>query len=215
MNEPAPIVFMVDDDPSVLKALALLLRAMELNVMTFGTPYQFLEQYEPGTHGCLVLDFSMPDLNGLELQKELAARGIELPVIFLTGRGDIPVSVQAMKQGAVDFLTKPVNGQDLAAAIHAAFEKDRMSQQARAEWGEIHQKLAMLTPREREVMEHVVAGKLNKQIAADLGTVEKTIKVHRAHLMTKLKARSLADLVRLAERAGIMSKAPGRNDYQT
>jgi FixJ family two-component response regulator len=215
MNEAAPTVFVIDDDPSVLKSLARLLRSVELNVATFVTPEEFLDQFEPGIQGCLVLDFAMPKLNGLELQQELAARDNELPIIFLTGHGDIPMSVQAMKQGAIDFLTKPVHDQDLIEAVHAAIEKDRMLQETRAELNEIRNKLSTLTPREREVLDHVVSGRLNKQIAADLGTVEKTIKVHRGHLMTKLKVRSLADLVRLAERAGIMSIAPDRNDYQT
>jgi FixJ family two-component response regulator len=215
MNEAVPTVLVIDDDPSVLKSLARLLCSIELNVATFATPEEFLNQFEPGIHGCLVIDFAMPNLNGLELQQELAARGNELPVIFLTGRGDIPMSVQAMKQGAVDFLTKPVHDHDLIEAIHAAIEKDRMNRRAHDELNEIRKKLATLTPREREVLNHVVSGKLNKQIAADLGTVEKTIKVHRGHLMTKLKVRSLADLVRLAERAGIMSIAPDRNDCQT
>jgi FixJ family two-component response regulator len=215
MNEAVPTVLVIDDDPSVLKSLARLLCSIELNVATFATPEEFLNQFEPGIHGCLVLDVAMPNLNGLELQQELAARGNELPVIFLTGRGDIPMSVQAMKQGAVDFLTKPVHDHDLIEAIHAAIEKDRMNRRAHDELNEIRKKLATLTPREREVLNHVVSGKLNKQIAADLGTVEKTIKVHRGHLMTKLKVRSLADLVRLAERAGIMSIAPDRNDCQT
>jgi FixJ family two-component response regulator len=214
MNESAPTVLVIDDDPSVLKSLARLLRSIELNVATFASPQEFLEQFEPGIHGCLVLDVAMPNLNGLELQQELAARGNELPVIFLTGQGDIPMSVQAMKQGAVDFLTKPVHDQDLIEAIHAAIEKNRMNRRTHAELNEIRENLATLTPREREVLDHVVSGRLNKQIAADLGTVEKTIKVHRGHLMTKLKVRSLADLVRLAERAGIMSIAPDRKDYQ-
>jgi FixJ family two-component response regulator len=215
MNEAVPTVLVIDDDPSVLKSLARLLCSIELNVATFATPEEFLDRFEPGIHGCLVIDFAMPNLNGLELQQELAARGNELPVIFLTGRGDIPMSVQAMKQGAVDFLTKPVHDHDLIEAIHAAIEKDRMNRRAHDELNEIRKKLSTLTPREREVLNHVVSGKLNKQIAADLGTVEKTIKVHRGHLMTKLKVRSLADLVRLAERAGIMSIAPDRNDCQT
>jgi FixJ family two-component response regulator len=215
MNEAVPTVLVIDDDPSVLKSLARLLCSIELNVATFATPEEFLNQFEPGIHGCLVLDIAMPNLNGLELQQELAARGNELPVIFLTGHGDIPMSVQAMKQGAIDFLTKPVHDQDLIEAVHAAIEKNRMIQETRAELNGIRQKLATLTPREREVLNHVVSGKLNKQIAADLGTVEKTIKVHRGHLMTKLKVRSLADLVRLAERAGITSIAPDRNDCQT
>ncbi|MEC4747048.1 response regulator transcription factor [Methylomicrobium sp. Wu6] len=214
MSESVPTVFMIDDDSAVLEALSRLLRSFDLNVAAFASPQEFLEQFEPAPHGCLVLDVSMPDLNGLELQQELAARGNELPVIFLTGHGDIPMSVRAMKQGAVDFLTKPVQGQDLIEAIHAAIEKDRLGGQTRAELAEIRERLATLTPRELEVLEHVVYGRRNKQIAADLGTCEKTIKVHRAHLMTKLKARSLADVVRLAERVGIRPVAPVRNDYQ-
>ena len=215
MNESAPTVLVIDDDPSVLKSLARLLRSNEMNVATFASPQEFLDQSEPFIHGCLVLDIAMPNFNGLELQQELAARGNELPVIFLTGHGDIPMSVQAMKQGAIDFLTKPVHDQNLIEAIHAAIETNRMNRRAHDELNEIRKKLSTLTPREREVLDHVVSGRLNKQIAADLGTVEKTIKVHRAHLMTKLKVRSLADLVRLAERAGIMSIAPNRNDCQT
>lgn len=214
MSEPVPTVFVIDDDPSVLKALARLLRSIELKVTTFASPHEFLEQFEADIPGCLVLDFSMPDLNGLELQQQLAGRNIQAPVIFLTGHGDIPMSVQAMKQGAVDFLIKPVDDHDLIEAIHAAIEKDRIRRLTQSELTEIRRKLATLTPREYEVLSHVVSGRLNKQIAADLGTVEKTIKVHRAHLMTKLKVRSLADLVRLAERVGIMSIAPDRNDYQ-
>ena len=215
MNESAPTVLVIDDDPSVLKSLARLLRSIEMNVATFASPQEFLDQFEPVIHGCLVLDIAMPNFNGLELQQELAARGNELPVIFLTGHGDIPMSVQAMKQGAIDFLTKPVHDQDLIEAIHAAIETNRMNRRVHDELNEIRKKLSTLTPREREVLDHVVSGRLNKQIAADLGTVEKTIKVHRAHLMTKLKVRSLADLVRLAERAGIMSIASNRNDCQT
>ncbi|MGZ8928728.1 MAG: response regulator transcription factor [Methylobacter sp.] len=208
MSGLAPTVFVIDDDPSVLKALERLLRSSGLNVAMFASPQEFLEQYEPDLHGCLVLDVAMPCLNGLELQQILAVRDIELPVIFITGHGDIPMSVQAMKQGAVDFLTKPVHDNDLIEAIHAAIEKDRMIRLTSAELAEIRQRLATLTPREREVLGHVVAGRLNKQIAADLGIVEKTIKVHRAHLMTKLKVRSLADLVRLAEHGGIKSIKP-------
>lgn len=211
MNETAPTVLVIDDDPSVLKALSRLLRSIELNVAAFASPREFLDQFEPGLHGCLVLDVDMPNVSGLELQQELAARDIELPIVFLTGYGNIPMSVQAMKQGAVDFLTKPVHDHDLIEAVHAAIEKDRVNRENRAEQKEIMTRLEALTPREREVLGHVVAGRLNKQIAADLGTVEKTIKVHRAHLMTKLKVRSLADLVRLAERGGIMSGHPDRS----
>lgn len=215
MNESAPTVLVVDDDPSVLKALARLLRSIEMNVATFASSQEFLEQYQPGIHGCLVLDVTMPGLNGLELQQELAAQGNGLPVIFLTGHGDISMCVQAMKQGAVDFLTKPVHDQNLIEAIHAAIEKDRMLRRTRSELAELRERLATLTPREREVLSHVVSGRLNKQIAADLGTVEKTIKVHRAHLMSKLKVRSLADLVRLAEHAGIVPMPLDRNVHET
>lgn len=215
MNESTPIIYLVDDDSAVLKALTHLLRSFDLNVVPFNSPQELLEQFKPGLHGCLVLDVAMPYLNGLALQQELAARGNDLPVIFLTAHGDIPMSVQAMKQGAVDFLTKPIQGQDLFEAIQSAIEKDRINRLSCGELTEIRERLATLTPREREVMDHVVSGRLNKQIAADLGTVEKTIKVHRAHLMTKLKVRSLADLVRLAERCGIRSIAPNQNDYQT
>ncbi len=215
MNESAPTVLVVDDDPSVLKALARLLRSIEMNVATFASSQEFLEQYQPGIHGCLVLDVTMPGLNGLELQQELAAQGNGLPVIFLTGHGDISMCVQAMKQGAVDFLTKPVHDQNLIEAIHAAIEKDRMLRRTRSELAELRERLATLTPREREVLSHVVSGRLNKQIAADLGTVEKTIKVHRAHLMTKLKVRSLADLVRLADHAGIVPMPLDRNAHET
>jgi FixJ family two-component response regulator len=153
-----------------------------------------------------VLDVAMPGLNGLELQKTLAAKGSAMPIIFLTGHGDIPMSVQAMKRGAVDFLTKPVNDTDLLEAVRAAIEKDRVTRRARAEIAEIQQRLATLTPREHEVLEHVLSGQLNKQTAADLGIGEKTIKVHRARMMEKMKVHSVADLVRLAEKAGIGKK---------
>jgi FixJ family two-component response regulator len=198
-----PTVFIVDDDPAVLKSLSRLLRAARLAVVTFPSPQDFLARHDPGLPGCLVLDVAMPGLNGLELQQALIAGGHELPIVFLTGHGDIPMSVQAMKRGAVDFLTKPVNDDDLLKAIHAAFEQDRLQRQVRAEVAEIRQRLASLTPREREVLEHVIAGHLNKQTAADLGAAEKTIKVHRARVMGKMKVQSVAELVHLAERAGI------------
>jgi FixJ family two-component response regulator len=201
-----PTVFIVDDDPAVLKSLSRLLRAARLAVVTFPSPQDFLARHDPGLPGCLVLDVAMPGLNGLELQQALIAGGHELPIVFLTGHGDIPMSVQAMKRGAVDFLTKPVNDDDLLKAIHAAFEQDRLQRQVRAEVAEIRQRLASLTPREREVLEHVIAGHLNKQTAADLGTAEKTIKVHRARVMEKMKVQSVAELVHLAERAGIVPR---------
>ena len=205
---PAPTVFLVDDEASVLKALSRLLRSADLNVETFGSPQEFLQRYDPSAPGCLVLDVAMPGLNGLDLQKTLAAKGVELPIIFLTGQGDIPMTVEAMKQGAVDFLTKPTNDEDLLAAIRAGIDKDRANRQAGADRSKIQQQLARLTPREREVLHHIIAGKLNKQVAADLGVVEKTIKVHRARVMRKMNVRSLAELVRVAEHAGI-KPAPG------
>ena len=203
MNHAGPTVFVVDDDPAVLKSLSRLLRSARFDVATFSSPREFLERHDPSASGCLALDVAMPGLNGLELQEALTAMGSELPTIFLTGHGDIPMSVQAMKRGALDFLTKPVNDEDLLKAVHVAIEKDRLQRQTRAEITEIQQRLATLTPREREVMEHVISGQLNKQTAADLGTVEKTIKVHRARVMEKMKVQSVAELVRLAEKAGI------------
>jgi RNA polymerase sigma factor (sigma-70 family) len=208
MNGLAPTVFIVDDDPSVLKALSRLLRSAGLNATTFASAEEFIDHHDRNAAGCLVLDVAMPRINGLEVQQTLAASGSELPVIFLTGNGDIPMSVRAIKQGAVDFLTKPVHDSDLIEVIHDAIEKDRIARQARVKLNELQQRLALLTPREREVLFHVVSGKKNRQIAADLGTVEKTIKVHRAHLMKKLKVGSLADLVKLAERLGVISSLP-------
>jgi FixJ family two-component response regulator len=193
----------VDDDPAVLKSLSRLLRSAGLATAAFSSPREFLDRYDPKLPGCLVLDVAMPGLNGLELQQALLAQGHELQIIFLTGHGDIPMSVEAMKRGALDFLTKPVNDDDLLRAIQAALEKNQIARQDRAELDSILERLATLTPREREVLVHVVSGQLNKQIAGDLGTVEKTIKVHRSRVMEKMKVQSLAELVRLAERAGV------------
>jgi len=203
MSEPAPTVYLVDDDSAVLRGLGRLLAAAGMKVAAFDSPREFLERFDPSAPGCLVLDLAMPGLTGLELQKALAAKGRELPIVFLTGRGDIATSVRAMKLGAVDFLTKPVDDEDLLSAIRSALEKNRTSRTAREELARIEQRLALLTPREREVLERVVAGRLNKQIAAELGTVEKTVKVHRARVMRKMGARTVAELVRLAARAGI------------
>jgi FixJ family two-component response regulator len=203
MMTSSPTVFIVDDDSAVLKSLARLLRSARLNVMAFGSPQEFLERHDPRAPGCLVLDLAMPGLNGLELQAALTVKGNAIPIIFLTGHGNIPASVQAMKRGALDFLTKPVNDDDLLKAVQAAMEQDRIARIARAELEDIQARLDSLTPREREVLTHVVSGQLNKQTAADLGTVEKTIKVHRGRVMEKMKVQSVAELVRLAERAGI------------
>jgi len=196
---PPPTVFVVDDEKPVRTAVARLLRSMGLEVALFASPEEFIAGYDPDAPGCLLLDVAMPGLNGLELQELLARRGGTLPVIFLSGRADVPISVQAMKAGAADFLTKPVVDEVLLAAVRAAFDKDRQARRARAQAAALAARLALLTPREREVLEHVVAGQLNKQIAADLGTVEQTIKIHRARVMTKLKVQSVADLVRLVE----------------
>jgi len=203
MNEPAPVVFLVDDDPSVLKGLSRLLRSAALTPVAFSSPQEFLARCDPGMAGCLVLDLAMPGLDGLQLQGALVDKGCEIPIIFLTGHGDIPASVRAMKRGAADFLTKPVEGETLLSAVRLALEADRARRRARSESGELRRRLATLTPREREVLEHVVGGRLNKQIADDLGTAEKTIKVHRGRVMEKLGARSVADLVHLADRAGV------------
>lgn len=203
MMTPSPTVFIVDDDSAVLKSLARLLRSARLNVMAFGSPQEFLERHDPRAPGCLVLDLAMPGLNGLELQAALTVKGSAIPIIFLTGHGNIPASVQAMKRGALDFLTKPVNDDDLLKAVQVAIEKDRIARIARAELEDIQARLDSLTPREREVLTHVVSGQLNKQTAADLGIVEKTIKIHRARVMEKMKVHSVAELVHLAERAGI------------
>jgi len=203
VSQANPTVFIVDDDLSVLKGLSRLLRSARLNPVTFASPEEFLDRHDPHAPGCLVLDVAMPGLDGLQLQQALIAKGSEIPIIFLTGQGDIPTSVQAMKGGAVDFLTKPVHDDCLLAAIRAAIEKDRQQRQAGAEVAEIRQRLATLTPREREVLEHVISGQLNKQTAAELGTVEKTIKVHRARMLAKMKVQSVAELVWLAEKVGI------------
>ena len=200
-------VFLVDDDPSILRALTRLLRAGGHAVSAFRSPREFLAQHDPAVPGCVVLDLAMPGLNGLELQTALAASGCERPIIFVSGHGDVPSSVRAMKAGAVDFLTKPVSEEILLAAIRRAIDRDRLMRQARAELLEIGERLNTLTPREREVLQHVVSVQLNKQIAADLGTVEKTVKVHRSRVMEKMGVRSLADLVRMAERIGVTPAA--------
>jgi FixJ family two-component response regulator len=203
MQAPAPTVYLVDDDPDLLKALQRLLQSAGLRCAAFGSAQEFLQGHDRHAPGCLVLDLSMPGLDGLALQRELAQQGSALPIVFLSGRGDIPVTVQAMKHGATDFLTKPVDDTELLAAIEVALATDRQRRQGHAERDRIAASLATLTERERQVLEQVVSGRLNKQIAAELGTVEKTIKFHRANLMRKLGVRSVADLVKLAERAGI------------
>jgi FixJ family two-component response regulator len=202
----SPTVFIVDDEAPVRKALSRLLRAAGFAVAAFASPGEFLAQHDLHKPGCLVLDLMMPGIDGIELQRALARKGSVLPIIFLTGHGDIPKSVQAMKSGALDFLTKPVNDENLLASIRAAIKRDSVARREQAELFEIRARLASLTPREQEVLDHVVTGKLNKQIADDLGVVEKTIKVHRARVMAKMKIQSVAELVRLVERSGIRNQ---------
>ena len=196
-------VYLVDDEPAVLKSLSRLLRSEGFTVAAFGSPAELLEQLDPAARGCFVLDLAMPGLDGLALQNALSARGSELPILFLTGRGDIQKSVAAMKSGAMDFLTKPVDDERLFEAVRAALEKDRARRRARAEVAEIGRRLETLTPREREVLEGVVAGRLNKQIAASLEIALKTVKIHRGRMMEKMGAKSVAELVLLADRAGL------------
>ena len=194
-----PTVYLLDDEPGMVKAVTRLLRARGFEVQGFTTPSSFLDAYRPGSDSCLVLDVAMPELDGLHLQRRLTHDGILLPIVFLTGHGDIPMSVRAMKAGAVDFLTKPVKDTDLLRAVRAALV--RAAEQH--EIAVISGRLSRLTPREREVMKHVIAGKLNKQIAFDLGTGEQNIKIHRGRVMHKMGIESVADLVRIAEKLGI------------
>jgi FixJ family two-component response regulator len=203
MTESEALVFVVDDDDSVRKALARLIRSVGLNVETFASAREFLARGPHDGSSCLILDVRMPGLSGLDLQKELAASGSTISIIFITGHGTIPMSVQAMRAGAVEFLEKPFEDQALIDAVHEALQKDEQARQKKAELREIHERVNSLTPREREVFALVVAGKLNKQIAFELGTNEKTIKTQRSQVMKKMQADSLADLVRLAVKVDI------------
>jgi len=196
-------VFLVDDEPAVIKAMSRLLRTRGYSVCAYTSSRDFLAQHDPAVPGCAIFDVSMPDLDGLELQQAMTGAGFGRPVIFMTGKGDVPTSVRAMKAGAIDFLTKPVNDTEIFAALARAERQDSHVRQAQAERAAIEGKIATLTPREREVLAHVVAGRLNKQIAGDLGTVEKTIKVHRSRVMGKLGVRTVADLVRLVGKIGL------------
>jgi FixJ family two-component response regulator len=201
MYDAVPCVRVVDDDASVLKSLERLLRSAGLSVRTYPSPQAFLQQHDGDIPGCLVFDLSMPGLDGLQLQQALAQSGDPCPVIFITGYGDVPSTVRAMKAGAVDFLTKPFDREQLLAAVRLAIDKDREMRAARAERSSIGVRVAALTPRENQVMAHVVAGHLNKQIAAGLGISEKTVKVHRARVMKKMGAGSVAELVTMVSSA--------------
>lgn len=200
---PRPLVLVVDDDADVRKSLERLIRSVGLEVETFDSSQAFLS-YEPTDRpACLVLDVRMPGLSGLDLQQKLSAAGLSVPIVFMTGHGTVPMSVRAMKAGAVDFLEKPFDDQVLLDAVQQAIDLDRQSMEATSERRLIEQRIETLTPREREVFTLVVSGRLNKQIAGELGTSEKTVKVQRARVMQKMEAESLADLVRMAERVGI------------
>jgi len=192
-------VFLVDDQPAVRKAIARLLALENFEVECYGSAQEFVDSGNLNAKGCLILDLSMPDMNGMELQQMLIEKKCSLPVIFLTGHGSIETGVKAMKLGAADFLTKPVQKDELTGAIRSAFEKSRLSHEAGLKLDEFNQRLASLTPRERDVLAQIITGKLNKQIASDLGTVEQTVKIHRARVMTKMKVRSIAELVKAME----------------
>ena len=203
MNTSGGVVYVLDDEPEMVKALVRLLRSKGFDARGFTSVREFLEACRPEEAGCLVLDVAMPELDGLTLQRRLTHKGILIPILFLTGHGDIPTSVRAIKAGATDFLTKPVKATLLIPAVRTALQAAESRRQTIAETAALCARLATLTPREREVMEHVVAGQLNKQIAADLGTGEQNIKLHRMHVMKKMGVESVADLVRAAERLGV------------
>jgi FixJ family two-component response regulator len=200
MKEPEPIVFVIDDDALIRDGIRSLVKSVGLRVETFASAQDFMLAKRQDVPACLILDVRMPGLNGLDLQRNLSAANIYIPIIFITGHGDIPMTVRAMKEGAQEFLTKPVRGQDLLDAVQKAVAHDRGLRSERAELAEIRQRFDSLTPRETEVLNLVVAGLLNKQIAYELGTSELTVKTHRAHVMEKTQADSLAHLVRMSEK---------------
>jgi FixJ family two-component response regulator len=204
VTEPQPIVLVVDDDASTRETLKSLIRSVGLQVELFDSAQELLKRRRPDAPSCLVLDIRLPGISGLEFQRKLADSNIAIPIIFITGHGDIPMSVRAMKAGAIEFLTKPFRAQDLLDAIQIALEKDRQTRRRDAEVAELATRFASLTPRERQVLPLLVSGRLNKQIAADIGTSEAAAKVHRSQLMRKMQADSLPELVRMAQKLGIL-----------
>ena len=208
MGEAASIVFIIDDDPLYRRSSERLVSSIGFSVQSFESARDFLGSRRPNVPSCLVLDVRLPGLSGLDLQRELAAAGIQIPIIFVTGYGDIPMSVQAMKAGAVEFLTKPFRDQELLDAIRQAIGRDLVARQQRARNADLRRRYESLGPREREVFRCVVSGMLNKQIAAELGGTERTVKFHRANIMRKMQVKSLAELVRIAETLGIASQGP-------
>lgn len=201
-----PVIFVIDDDPSVRSSLKFLLGTVGLQVESFDSAETFLRMKPPDKPSCLVLDVRLPGLSGLDFQRALVARNIHIPTVFITGHGDIPMSVHAMKAGAVEFLTKPFRDQDLLDAIHVALERDRARRNEEKDITELQQRFKSLTPREQEVISMVVSGMLNKQIAGELGTAENTVKVHRSRAMEKMHAQSLADLVRMVDKLKRLQK---------
>jgi FixJ family two-component response regulator len=207
MTTTEPTLFVIDDDKAIRSAIKNLLESVGLRVEVFSSPREFLKEGHKDKPGCLVLDVRLPGASGLDFQHELATSNVEIPVIFITGHGDIPMSVQAMKAGAVDFLAKPFRDQDLLDAIQRAIGRDQSRRQLETKGVDIRNRFSSLTPREREVMSLVVAGLLNKQVAAQMGTSETTAKIHRGQVMRKMQAQSLPDLVRMSERLGPLPKS--------
>lgn len=208
MRNDSPLVYLVDDDEAVRDALGMLFRSVGLEYLAFASALDFLERYDPARHSCLVADIRMPGLSGLELQQRLNEQRAEVPIIFITGHGDVPMAVAAMKSGAADFLQKPFRDQDLIDRIHKALAADAERRKSRAEEDEIRKRIALLTPREAEVMRRVVRGQANKVIAMDLGVSQRTVELHRARVMRKLRMRSVAELVHAVDRIGGAAAPP-------